>query len=126
MKKIVGLLMLLICVMGMTACNNTNDDVLHLGVNAVIAELDTEKQQITVNGTDEDSFLGERCVISCDSISMIYCNYESGEVKQISIQDLQVSDDIILEVSEAEITHFLDGKGVLNIEQLQLGTQRLN
>ncbi|WBW49595.1 hypothetical protein O6R05_06250 [Peptoniphilus equinus] len=125
MKKIVSLFMLSICMMGLAACNDTTD-TLHLGVNAAIAELDTERLQITVNGTDADSFLGEGCVISCDDIPMIYYNYKSGEVKQISIQDLQVGDNIILGIRDSEINHFLDDKGTLNIEQLQLGTQRLN
>lgn len=43
MKKVV-LLALLICAMGMAACNNADNDVLHLGVNAVITELNTENQ----------------------------------------------------------------------------------
>ena len=110
--------------MGLTACNSVADDTLYLGVNAVIADIDTDKQQITVNGTDEDSFLGEGCNISCDDIPMISYNYKSGEVKQISIQDLQAEDNIILGIRESEIKHFLEDKDILNIEQLQLETQR--
>ena len=45
MKKVV-LLTLLICAMGMAACNIADNDVLHLGVNAVITGLNTENQQI--------------------------------------------------------------------------------
>ncbi len=126
MRKLVSLLLVLICVMDLTACANDNEDILHLGVNAVIIEIDTDKQQITVKGTDKDSMLGENCVISCKDIDLIYCNYDSHEGKQITMQDLHVGDDILLEIKESEIKDFKDSNETLNIEQLQLGTQRLN
>ncbi len=64
--------------------------------------------------------------VSCDNIDMIYCNYKTSDVTQISILDMQVGDDIILGVKEAEISRYVHEQGTLKIEQLQLGMQRFN
>ncbi len=104
----------------------SKEAVSFMGVNAVILEINADQQQITVKGTDKDSILGESCPISCKHMEMIYCHYESGETQQITIQDLQVGDEITLHIRESEIQAFIENKDIMNAEQLQLATQRLN
>ena len=43
-----------------------------------------------------------------------------------SFDDLQVNDDIILSIGTLEIESYNDQVGILKIEPLQLGTQRLD
>ena len=72
--------------------------------------------------------MGEACSIDCSEIFLIYCNYETGDVKDISFADLQVGDEVLLSVRESVLDAFQAGEGgesTLQIEQLQLGTQRL-
>ncbi len=101
-----------------------DESVLHLGVNAVILEINTDRQQLTVRGTDENSILGETCVISCIYADLIYCNYENGDVQTISFNDLLVGDNITVNVRESEIRLFKTSTDPLKIDQLQLATQR--
>lgn len=128
MKKIITALCLLICLLTMISCSHPQKDILHLGVNATITEIDTSNKTITVKGSDEEGFLGAKCLIDCSKIPMIYCNYDTGEVKEISIKDLQVSDEVILSIRSPEITALKntdEPKKTINIEQLQLSTQRI-
>ncbi len=108
---------------GYHACKD-DEPVLHLGVNAVILEINTDLQQLTARGTDTNSILGETCVISCSSADLIYCNYENGDVQTISFNDLLVGDDITLNVRESEIQLFKTSTDPLTIDQIQLATQR--
>lgn len=126
MKKYIFIITLVVFAMIFTACSSQNDDVLHLGLDAFVQEIDIEKNCITINGTDNDIFVKSSCEVSCDDINMIYCNYKTGEIKRITIEDLQKGDEIILGVKESEMSKYINEKGVLKVEQLQLGTQRLN
>ena len=56
---------------------------------------------------------------------MIYCNYETHDVKAISWKDLQAGDEVILELSETEVAKIAEG-AMAKTNQIQLGTQRLN
>ena len=59
---------------------------------------------------------------------MIYCNYDTQDVVDITLDDLQVGDEIILTIRSSEIENLQkeDGnKGKIAVEQLQLGTQRI-
>lgn len=59
MKKINGILCLLLSMVLLSACSFFEKDVLHLGVNAVITEINTENQTITVKDADQNEVLGE-------------------------------------------------------------------
>lgn len=126
MKKLSVLLVLLICALGFVFYKSTKDNIVHAGVNAVISEIDAEKNQITVTDLEAGRFSVENCIIDCTNAPMIYCNYDTEDVREITIQDLQVGDSVILNVKETELTNLPNGSIVLKIDQLQLGTQRLN
>lgn len=126
MKKIILILYLLFCFFVLVSCTSSKD-VLHLGVNAVITEVDASNQTILVRDSDKGGPLGEACRIDCSEIPMIYCNYDAfDDVRDISFSDLQVNDEVILSIYESELEAFQDkGATELKIDQLQLGTQRI-
>ena len=72
--------------------------------------------------------LGYDCLIDCSQIPMIYCNYDTQDVVDITLDDLQVGDEIILTIRSSEIENLQkedDNKAKIAVEQLQIGTQRI-
>ena len=83
----------------LSGCGSLKDDTL-LTVNAVITEVDTGKQTITVKDDADESTLGEECLIDCSSTPMVYCDFATQKVTRISFEELQVNDRLLC-VSEA-------------------------
>ena len=128
MKKIGMVLCIFLFMISMTACSSSKNNPVHLGVNAVITEIDEENNTITVKDGSEEGILGKNCFIDCSSIPMIYCDYDTGQVVSISFEDLQVQDEIILSIRNSEIENSKDeddNARTLKVEQLQLSTQRM-
>ena len=118
-----------ICAFTLVACSGqqTNES-LTLGVNAIITEIDKENKIITTKDSGEEGVLGDDCLIDCSQIPMIYCNYDTQDVVDITLDDLQVGDEIILAIRSSEIENLQkedDNKAKIAVEQLQLGTQRI-
>ena len=116
-------LCMFICAFTLVACSGQQtNEPLTLGVNAIITEIDKENKIITTKDSGED------CLIDCSKIPMIYCNYDTQDVVDITLDDLQVGDEIILTIRSSEIENLQkedDNKGKIAVEQLQLGTQRI-
>lgn len=127
MKKNHIFLCLFLSMMLLPACSFWEKDVFHLGINAVITEIDTDNQTITVKDADENGVLGENCIIDCSDIPLFYCHYETHDVKSISLEDLQVDDSVILGIYNSKLEAYKNKTegNILHVEQLQLGTQRL-
>ena len=123
MKKMIMTLCMFICAFTLVACSGQQtNETLTLGVNAIITEIDKENKIITTKDSGED------CLIDCSKIPMIYCNYDTQDVVDITLDDLQVGDEIILTIRSSEIENLQkedDNKGKIAVEQLQLGTQRI-
>ena len=123
MKKMIVTLWMFICAFTLVACSGQQTtEPLTLGVNAIITEIDKENKIITTKDSGED------CLIDCSKIPMIYCNYDTQDVVDITLDDLQVGDEIILTIRSSEIENLQkedDNKGKIAVEQLQLGTQRI-
>ena len=118
-------LCLLTLLLSLSGCGSLKDDSL-LIVNAVITEVDTEKQTITVKDDADKSTLGEDCLIDCSSIPMFYCDFVTQKVTRISFEDLQVNDKVIVSIRSSEMESFRSGGGgenTIKVEQLQLYTQ---
>ena len=129
MKKMIMTLCMFICAFTLVACSKqqTNEQLV-LGVNAIITEIDKENKTITTKDSGEEGVLGNNCLIDCSKIPMIYCNYDKQNVVDISFDDLQVGDEIILTIRSLEIENLQkvdDNKTKIAVEQLQLGTQRI-
>ena len=110
----------------LSGCGSLKDDTL-LIVNAVITEVDTEKQTITVKDDVDESTLGEGCLLDYSSVPMVYCDFATQKVTKISFEDLQVNDRVIVSIRSSEVENFRSGgneENTLKVEQLQLYTQR--
>ena len=128
MKKLLSILFVLLIVAGITGCEKTEDDVLHLGLNAIIVEIDHEKQLIYVSDTEHEDTFGGRATIDCSKAierdNIFYVDYDSDttdNLRFIEFEDLMVGDMIILGIYESE----LKGTDVILAEDIQLSTQRL-
>lgn len=111
----------------LSGCGSLKDDTL-LTVNAVITEIDTAKQTITVKDDADESTLGEECLADCPSIPMVYCDFATQKVTRISFEELQVNDKVIVRIRSSEMERFRSGSGgenTIKVEQLQLYTQRV-
>ena len=110
----------------LSGCGSLKDDTL-LIANAVITEIDTEKQTITVKDDVDESTLGEECLLDCSSVPMAYCDFATQKVTRISFEELQVNDKVIMCIRSSEMESFRSGgneENTLKVEQLQLYTQR--
>ena len=119
-------LCLLTLLLSLSGCGSLKDDTL-LIANAVITEINTEKQTITVKDDADESALGEGCLLDCSSIPMVYCDFATQKVTRISFEELQVNDKVIMCIRSSEIESFRSGSGgenTIKVEQLQLYTQR--
>ena len=120
-------LCLLTLLLSLSGCGSLKDDSL-LIVNAVITEVDTEKQTITVKDDAGERTLGEDCLIDCSSIPVAYCDFATQKVTRISFEDLQVNDKVTVSIRNSEMERFRSGSGgenTIKVEQLQLYTQRV-
>ncbi len=129
MRRLHIILLALFIVAGITGCKNTEDDVLHLGLNAIIVETDHENQLIYVSDTEHEAVFGERTAIDCSKAierdSIFYVDYDSDttdNLRFIEFEDLMVGDMIILGIYESE----LNGTDAIHVEDIQLSTQRLD
>ena len=112
--------------LSLSGCGSLKDDTL-LIANAVITEIDTAKQTITVKDDVDESTLGEGCLLDYSSVPMVYCDFATQPVTQISFEDLQVNDRVIVSIRSSEVENFRSGgneENTLKVEQLQLYTQR--
>ena len=106
-------LCLLTRLLSLSGCGSLKDDTL-LIVNAVITEVDTAKQTITVKDDVDESTLGEECLIDCFSIPMVYCNFATQKVTRISFEELQVNGRVIVSIRSSEMEKFRSGSGGKN------------
>lgn len=65
MRRFLIILLSLLIVAAITDCKKKEDDVLHLGLNAIIVEIDHEKQLIYVSDTEHEAVFGGRAAIDC-------------------------------------------------------------
>jgi hypothetical protein len=127
-KKTILFVSMLSIVFCLAGCGK-NEEVLHLGLNAEILEIDAENHDLIVKDIAEaDGVFGEKSVIDCSKAvansRILYCNYITGDVKDIDFENLQVGDEIIVEMYDSEVKKISDGTAT--VEQIQLGTQRMN
>lgn len=128
-KKAIISFYMFICVVTFVACTvQPTEDSLTLGVNTIITKIDKANQTITVKDNSEDVVLGKACLIDCSKIPIIYCNYDTQDVVDITLDDLQVGDEVILTIRSSEIENHQtedNNKAKIEVEQLQLSTQRI-
>ena len=129
MKRIIALALVIVCILALSACNQKeNEDILHLGINAEIVEIDTDHQMVYVVDFGEEKVFGARCGIDCEQLivdqEILYVDYDTEEVELIQFADLAVGDKVTINAYESQLSSITDG--VIEVEQIQLATQRLN
>ena len=129
MRRLHIILLARLMVAGITGCKNTEDDVLHLGLNAIIVEIDHQQQLIYVSDTEHEDIFGGRSAIDCSKAierdSIFYVDYDSDttdNLRFIEFEDLMVGDMIILGIYESELKR----TDSILVEDIQLSTQRLD
>ena len=108
------------------SCAHNDQEVLHMGLNASIVDMDTENKTLTVEDSGEKEVFGDNCVIDCTDTYIIYCNYDTGEVNDIDFEDLQTGDKVILSIYESQLSLLEQGGENIQADRVKLGTQRLN
>lgn len=71
------------------------------GVNAIILEIDKDNQTMTVKGIDENSVIGDKCVLTWEGEPFITVATNS-EPKPISLDDFFVGDYVVLFIGEVQ------------------------
>ena len=129
MRRFLSIAFALLIMAALTGCQKTDEDVLHLGLNAIIVEIDHENQLIYVSDTEHEDVFGGRSAIdyskAIDRDSIFYVDYDSDTTDNLSfikLEDLMVGDMIILGIYESE----LKGTDAILVEDIQLSTQRLD
>ena len=129
MKRLLSIVFALLIVAGLAGCKKSDEDVLHLGLNAIILEIDPENQLIYVSDTEHEDVFGARAAIDCSKAierdSIFYVDYDSNttdNLRFIEFKELMVGDMIILGIYESE----LNGTDAILVEDIQLSTQRLD
>ena len=105
MKRKIG--MFFVFFLSLTACGTKNDDNLNLTANAVVTEV--QDDTMTVKDAEESDVFGDECIVECNGIPIIYCDYESGEVTDSSVDDIAVGDEIIIGIRNSEIKKLQNG-----------------
>ncbi len=130
MRKIAGFVVVLM-MFSLAACGKT-DEVLHLGENFKIVDIDSEQMILTVEDMRIPPIIEGEFYLLCEDVPVIYCNYEKADdpdaVKGIEFNDLIIGDEIIVSAYEKDLESLKaeGGDKTLKITQIQLGTQRMN
>jgi len=109
--------------LGLVGCSKK--DPLHLGVNAIVVEVNKDTGSIIARDPDEmnSTLFGEGCSINCSKAQIIYCKFGTKDLKEISLGDLQAGDEITIDLRESEVKSAKNGS--CSAEKIQLITQRL-
>ena len=128
MKKTAYIVFLLCFLLLFVGCGQKNDDVLHLGLNATIIEIDASNHILYVADLGSSEVFGGKCPIDCKDLikdeEIIYVDYETHELSIIQFSDLVVGDAVIINAYEKNLNAADDSP--LKVEQIQLATQRLD
>lgn len=133
MKKWMRIALPVICILTILTYLSfkEKEEVLHLGLNVEVIEINKADQLLYVKGNDASSsdIFGDRCKIDCKRVveeqNIIYVNYEAEhDVREIEFNDLLVGDHLILSLHDTELKNAR--QGFVRPEQIQLGTQRLS
>ena len=124
MKRFIWMVLLL-CPL-MAACGVSEEAPLCLGVDAVITQVDLDQRTVTVKDPGEEGVFGEACLVRCEDAPVLYCAYDTQEIRELSLEDLMVGDESRLGIRATELEALRSGgEAVVTARQIQLGTQRI-
>ena len=117
-KSIILFLFFISTIFILTSCG-AKKEVLNMGVNAEILEINEEEKILLVKGLDENSILGDKSYIKCKEAYFI--ERIDGEPMDIMFKDLNIGDRITVDIREVFETYPTS----TTIERVQL-IQRAN
>ena len=111
---------------GLVSCRE-KEDVLCMGLNARVVEIDTEQMILYIQDIDEDAAVfGQRCALDCKQAAeekkLIFVDYETSELTDIPFAEFQVGDELVISMLTSQKEGAKDASALA--EQVQLGTQR--
>lgn len=130
-RKILSFLIAIIMILTLAACGQS-DEVLRLGENFKIVDIDYEQMILTVKDLRIPPVIEGEFDLTCKGVPIIYCNYEKADapeaLQDLDFDDLTVGDEIIVTVYEEQLESLKDPDSdkILKVNQIQLGTQRIN
>lgn len=128
MKRLVVLLLLFVSFLTITSCGQ-KEEILHMGLNAEIVDIDADNAILYVRDAGSESIVfGEKCALDCkgaiDGGKILYVNYEAEDVRSIDFTELLIGDMVIINLYDSEKANAKNDAAVA--EQVQLATQRMN
>lgn len=106
----------------LAGCGKKQDEVLHMGLNAIVLDVDPKGNTVTVADADEKTVFGTSCVLTGE-LEVVYCDFETQVLKVISLQDLVPGDAVTVNVYDSELKKAETGR--IQAQQIQLMTQRM-
>ena len=111
---------------GLVSCRE-KEDVLCMGLNARVVEIDTEQMILYIQDIDKDvAIFGQRCALDCkqavEEKKLIFVDYETSELTDIPFTEFQVGDELVISLLTSQKEGAKDATALA--EQVQLGTQR--
>ena len=111
---------------GLVSCRE-KEDVLCMGLNARVVEIDPEQMILYIQDIDEDAAIfGQRCALDCKQAAeekkLIFVDYETSELTDIPFAEFQMGDELVISMYASQRDGAKDASALA--EQVQLGTQR--
>ena len=131
MKKLVHFAVALLLLVSLAACGKT-DEIEHLGNNFKIVDIDYDQMILTVEDLGVPPIIEGEFYLQCEDVPIIYCDYEKADdpeaLQELEFNDLVAGDEIIVNSYQKDLESLKDedSNRILKINQIQLGTQRLN
>ena len=111
---------------GLVSCRE-KEDILCMGLNARVVEIDTEQMILYIQDIDESAAVfGQRCALDCKQAAeekkLIFVDYETSDLTDIPFAEFQVGDELVISMLTSQKEGAKDAAALA--EQVQLGTQR--
>ncbi|MDD2235045.1 MAG: M56 family metallopeptidase [Desulfitobacteriaceae bacterium] len=90
-----------LCVAVGLMTNPKDEEISFGGINADILEIDKENQTMTVKGIDENSIIGDWCILTWENDPFITVATNSKPMR-LSLNDFSVGDHVVLVIGEVQ------------------------
>jgi len=93
-----------LCLSTALMTNPKDKEIGFSGVNAVILEIDKENQTMTVKGIDENSVIGDKCILTWEADPFVTVATNSKPMR-LSLDDFSVGDYVVIFIGEVQESH---------------------
>ena len=98
---VVVIVIAVICIVAGLMTNPKDEEIGHLGVDAIILEIDRDNQTMLVEGIDRNSVIGDKCVLTWEGEPFITVATNSGP-KRLTLDNFSVGDYVVLFIGEVQ------------------------